>query len=111
MSGKSGEEGNGVVYSGLANNKKLIKDKKHLLLIIMKKIGLKEENFKNNLREEVSSSNCDIKLLKSDIENQEQYSRRICHIAYGILVEQGEITDNTDLSVINQYFEEGQSWH
>ena len=77
----------------------------------MKKIGLKKDNFKNNLREEVSSPNCDIKLLKSDIENQEQYSRRICHIAYGILVEQGEITDNTDLSVINQYFEEGQSWH
>ena len=77
----------------------------------MKKTELKQENFKNNLREEVSSPNCYIKLLKSDIEKQEQYSRRICHIAHGILVERGEITDNTDLSVINQYFEEGQSWH
>ena len=58
------------------------------------------------LREEVSSLKNEHEQLKSDVENQEQYSRKNCLLVRSIPVEQGENTDSIVLNAINEHLEE-----
>ena len=59
-----------------------------------------------DLREEVSSLKIEHEQLKSDVENQEQYSSRNCLLVHGIPEEQGEGTDSIVLNAINEHLEE-----
>ena len=61
----------------------------------------------NYLREEVSSLKKEHGQLKSDVENQEQYTRRNCFLVHGIPEEQGQSTDSIVLNAINEHLEEG----
>ena len=64
-----------------------------------------KEKLIKDLREEVSSLKNEHEQLKSDVENQEQYSRRNCLLVHGIREEQGESTDSIVLNAINEYLE------
>ena len=59
-----------------------------------------------DLREEVSSLKDKHEQLKSDVENQEEYSRRNCLLIHGIPKEQWESTDSIVLNAINEHLEE-----
>ena len=59
-----------------------------------------------DLREEVSFLKNEHEQLKSDVENQEEYSRRNCLVVHGIPEEQGEGTDSIVLNAINEHLEE-----
>ena len=59
-----------------------------------------------DLREEVSSLKNEHEQLKSDVENQKQYSRRNCLLVHGIPEEQGESVDSIVLNAINEHLEE-----
>ena len=59
-----------------------------------------------DLREEVSSLKDKHEQLKSDVENQEEYSRRNCLLIHSIPKEQWESTDSIVLNAINEHLEE-----
>ena len=65
-----------------------------------------KEKLIKDLREEVSSLKNEHEQLKSDVENQEQYSRRNCPLVHCIPEEQGEGTDSIVLNAINEHLEE-----
>ena len=101
-----------------SNNEKHIKGEKQLLDLtesinfMIKKFDdyekdrVEKEKLIKDLREEVSSLKNGHEQLKSDVENQEQYSRRNCLFVRGIPEEQGEGTDSIVLNAINEHFEE-----
>ena len=60
-----------------------------------------------DLREQLSSLKNEHELLKSVVENQEQYTRRNCLLVHGIPEEQRESTDSIVLNAINEHLEEG----
>ena len=100
------------------NNEKHIKGEKQLLDLTesinfmtkkfddYEKDSAEKEKLIKDLREEVSSFKNEHKQLKSDVENQEQCSRRNCLLVHGIPEEQGESTDSIILNVINEHLEE-----
>ena len=59
-----------------------------------------------DLRQKVSSLKNEHEQLKSDVENQEQCSRRNCVLVHGIPKEQGEGSDSIVLNAINEHLEE-----
>ena len=63
----------------------------------------KKEKLIKDLREDVSSLKNKHEQLKSDVENQEQYSRRNFLLVHGIPEEQEESTDNIVLNAINEH--------
>ena len=63
----------------------------------------KKEKLIKDLREDVSSLKNKYEQLKSDVKNQEQYSRRNSVIVHGIPEEQGESTDSIVLNAINEH--------
>ena len=65
-----------------------------------------KEKLIKDLREEVSSLKNEHEQLKSDVKNQEQYSRRNVLLVHSISEEQGESTDSIVLSAINEHLEE-----
>ena len=95
-----------------SNNEKDIKGEKHLsdltesISFMTKEIDdyekdrAEKEKLIKDLREEVPSLKSDNKQLKSDVENQEQYSSLLVH---GIPEEHGESTDSTVLNTINEH--------
>ena len=58
-----------------------------------------------DFREEVSSLKSDYEQLKSDVENQEQYSRRNCLLVQGIPEERRENVDSIVLNAVNGHLE------
>ena len=105
----------------VSSNKKHIKDEKQLLNLIesinsmRKKIDdyekdrSEKEKLIKGLREEVSSLKNEHEQLKSDVENQEHYSRRNCLLVHGIPKKQGKSTESIALNAINELLEEGLS--
>ena len=101
-----------------SNNEKHIKGEKQLLDLTesinfmtkkfddYEKDRAEKEKLIKDLKEEVSFLNNEHEQLKSDVENQEQYSRRNCLLVHGIPKEQGEGTDSIVLNAINEHFEE-----
>ena len=67
----------------------------------------KKEKLIKDLGEEISSLKSEHKQLKSDVENQEQYTRRNRLLVCGIPKGQGESTDGIVLSAINENLKEG----
>ena len=55
-----------------------------------------------DLREGVSSLKNEHKQLKSDVENQEQYSTRNCLLVHGV-PKKGESTDSIVLNALNEH--------
>ena len=100
-----------------SNNEKHIKGEEQLLDLaesvnfMTKKIDDYEEDraekgkLIKDLREEISSLKNKHEPLKSDVENQKQYSRS-CLLVHGILEEKGESTDGIVLNAINEHLEE-----
>ena len=86
-----------------SNNEKHIKGEKQLLDLtesinfMTKKIDdyekdrAEKEKLIKDLREEVSSLKNEHEQLKSDVENQEQYSRRNCPLVHGIPKNKGKV--------------------
>ena len=101
-----------------SNNEKHIKGEKQLLDLTesinfmtkkfddYEKDRAEKEKLIKDLREEVSSLKNEHEQLKSDVENQEQYSRRNCPLVHCIPKEQGEGTDSIVLNAINEHLEE-----
>ena len=65
-----------------------------------------KETLMKGLREEVPSLKNEHEQLKSNVGNQEQYSRRNCHLVHGIPEGQGKSTDCIVLKAINEHLEE-----
>ena len=63
----------------------------------------KKEKLIKDSREDVSSLKNKHEQLKSDVENQEQYSRRNCLLVHSTPEEQGENTDSIVLNAINEH--------
>ena len=101
-----------------SNNEKHIKGEKQLLDLTesinfmtkkfddYEKDRAEKEKLIKDLREEVSSLKNEHEQLKSDVKNQEQYSRRNVLLVHSISEEQGESTDSIALSAINEHLEE-----
>ena len=101
-----------------SSNEKHIKGEKQLLNLIesinsmtkkfdgYEKDRAEKEKLIKDLREEVSSLKNEHEQIKSDVENQEQYSRRNCLLVHGIPKEKAESTDGIVLNAINEYLEE-----
>ena len=66
-----------------------------------------KEKLIKDLREQISSLKNEHEQLKSDVENQEQYTRRNFLLVHGIPEERGESTDSVVLNAINEHLEEG----
>ena len=98
-----------------SNNEKHIKGEKQLLDLTesinfmtkrfddYEKDRAKKEKLIKDLRKDVSSLKNKHEQLKSDVENQEQYSRRNFLLVHGIPEEQEESTDNIVLNAINEH--------
>ena len=100
-----------------SNNEKHIKSEKQLLDLTesinfmtkkfddYEKDRAEKEKLIKDLREEVSSLKNEHEQLKSDVENQEQYSRRNCLLVHSIPEEQGKSNDSIVLNAINKHLE------